>query len=476
MQKDLLEQFQPMFYPRGIAVVGASKDERKMGHAWVRGLIRAGFRGKVYAVNPNEDEVLGLKTYPDVKSTPGPVDLAIVCIPRRFALALLDDCAAKGVKAVHFFTGGFRETGRPEDRALEDEVVEKARQTGIRVIGPNCVGIYNPEARIPWGPSDLLGEPGNVGLVSQSGGHAGKVAEIGLVGGIRFSKVVSYGNGADLDGADFIEYLGVDPRTEVIGAYMEGSSDGRKLMNVISRVTRTKPVVVWKAGRTWSGAEAASSHTGSMVASADVWSAALRQSGAIEVAGIEELTDTLLLFQQVKRLAGNRLGVVCGLTDGGGGESVLSADACASHGVEVPRFLPETREKLAAIFGEVGSVLRNPLDVSQGYGDVDKLRRGMELVYAEPQVDILVVYENADILGRFLSQDVRDGMNALFIEFSRRHKKPVIAVLPPGSAEESRLNVKKSLLGAGMPVFDSMDRAACAIANVYRYSARGGKY
>lgn len=467
----ILAELRPIFYPRGIAIVGASRDPRKMSYCWVRGLLRSGFAGGVFPVNPKETEVLEQRCYPSVRDIPGPVDLAIVCVPRALAISVVEDCAAKGVKGVHFFTGGFRETGQPEDLALEERVVAAARENGIRVIGPNCIGIYNPEARIPWGPSDLVGEPGHTGLMSQSGGHAGKMAELGLNNGLRFSKVISYGNGADLGAVEFLQYLGSDPSTRAVGAYIEGARDGRSVMQALRDITPAKPVVVWKAGRTGAGAEAASSHTGSMMASAEMWSGALKQSGAIEVRSMEELADTLLLFQQLGSVRGRRIAVVCGLTDGGGGESVLSGDACASNGLDVPRFPASTREKLAGIFGEIGSVLRNPLDVSQGYGDTGKLRQGLEVVLSDDTFDVVAIYENVDILLRFLSREIMDEMNSIFMEFARGRRRAMVVVLPPGSAEDSRLQVQKTLLGAGLAVFPTVDRAARAIANVYHYTA-----
>ncbi|MBI2857292.1 MAG: CoA-binding protein, partial [Chloroflexi bacterium] len=225
MARDILAELKPVFYPRGVAIVGVSRHPRKFSHGWFKGFLAAGFPGGLYAVNRSGGEILGRRMYRSLIDIPGPVDLVIVCIPREAVMALMDDCIVKGVKVVQFFTGGFRETGREEDAALEEALLEKARGAGVRIIGPNCVGIYNPEAHIPQGPAGLIGVPGTVGFISQSGGHAGKLAEIGLSNGIAFSKMVSYGNAADLGAADFIEYLGADLCTDVIGGYVEGARD-----------------------------------------------------------------------------------------------------------------------------------------------------------------------------------------------------------------------------------------------------------
>ncbi|PIP05983.1 MAG: hypothetical protein COX52_09025 [Syntrophobacterales bacterium CG23_combo_of_CG06-09_8_20_14_all_48_27] len=472
MKASKLKEFEPIFYPCSIAVAGASADTGKMGTKWVNGLLAAGFKGEIYPVNPMGGEISGLKIYPNLKAIPKPVDLVIVCIPRQFVLNLLDDCAASGVKAVHFFTAGFRETGDPEWIRVEEEMAAKARQGNFRIIGPNCIGIYCPEQRMPYGPSSLLGAAGTVGFISQSGGHAGKLLEIGLGRGIHFSKVISMGNGSDLDSLDFLEYLAVDPKTAIIGAYLEGARDARHLFQAIKNVSPAKPIVVWKGGRTEPGAEAAASHTGALTASASLWSAALKQAGAIEVQGLEELADTMLLLQQLGRIRGNNVGIVCGLTDGGGGESVLAGDACAAFGLNVPPFSEKTKAHLTALLGQVGSILRNPLDISQGYGNTRIVEQAMELVSREPHLDLIIVYENVDILLRFLSAEITEIMNNIFIGFHRRQSKPIVVVLPRGSKEEERLEIEDKFSREGIPVYPTIERAARAIAHVTRYYSR----
>lgn len=478
MQSQLSEQrlreFERIFYPRTIAVVGASRNPFKMGSLWVRGLITAGFEGAVYPVNPNGGEILGLKIYPDLKSITGPVDLAVCCIPRTLVLHLLDECAAKGIGAIHFFTAGFRETGEPEWIAVEEDMARRAREEGFRIIGPNCMGVSCPEHRIPYGPSTELGRVGSAGFISQSGGHAGKMVEIATTRHIGLSKVISAGNCCDLGSADFLEYLSLDPKTSVIGLYLEGPRDSQRLLRVMSDASRHKPIVTWKGGRTLAGARAASSHTGALAASAAVWSAALKQAGVVEVQGLDELADTLLLFQRVGRLERGNLGIICGLTDGGGGEAVLTGDACAALGINVTPFTRSTSRQLLGLLGQVGSVLVNPLDVSQRSGDLQAFETAMELVAAEPQIDVMVVYENADLLVRFMTKQVADLVNAVIVRVARKQSKPVIVVSPPGSSDAERLDIEYQLSEAGIPVYPSMERAAKAIANVNRYYRRQG--
>jgi len=467
--EQLAKQFERIFYARSIAVVGASTDERKMGSRWVAGLILAGYKGAVYPVNPSGGEISGLKVYPRLTDIPGPVDLVISCIPRTHVLGLLDDCAAKQIGGISFFTAGFRETGEAEWIRVEEEMARRARSGGFRIIGPNCMGITCPEQCIPFGPSPLVNKAGSAAFVSQSGGHAGKLGTISLTRLIGLSKLASIGNCCDLGSADYLEYLAWDPKTSMVGMYLEGPRDSARLLQVMSMATRRKPVFVWKGGRTVAGARAATSHTGALAASAGVWSGALRQAGAVEVSGLDEMADTLLLYQSVGRLERANLGIICGLTDGGGGEAVLSGDACAAQGIEVTPFTERTRRELLGLLGQVGSVLVNPVDVSQRTGNLQAFDRTIGIVAAEPNVDLIAVYENMDILLGFIGRQTTESMNEIVAEARQRYGKPVIVVSPPGAFEKERVEVESKLSEAAISVFPSMDRAAKAIYNVRQH-------
>ena len=478
LNRQKLKELEPVFYPRSIAVVGASTDEEGIGSRWLKGLVSSGFKGELHAVNPRGGEVVGLRIYPNLRAVPGPVDLVIVCIPRASVLDLLDDCAAKGVKAVYFFTAGFAETGEPEWAEVEREMVRRARRWGFRIIGPNCFGVYCPEHGIPYGPFSVRTEVGSVGFVSQSSGHMGKMLEFGLTRGIGFSKAISLGNGSDLDSADFLEYLAGDPKTGIIGVYVEGPRDSRRLFEIIRIASEKKPIVVWKGGRSEAGARATACHTGALAASAAVWSGALKQAGAIEVQGMDELADTILLFEKVGQLRAGNVGVICGITDGGGGEAVLVSDAFAAVGIDVPALTEKTGRELVSLLGQVGSVLCNPVDLSQRYGDPQALGRAMELVAGEPDIDLIVVYETAGAILESFPGEIVNALNGTIMNFGKSQSKPVVVILPPGPAEMRRLDIERRLSRAGIPVFPSIERAAKAISNVngyYRTRARGPK-
>ncbi len=470
MFEEKLKEFEPIFYPKSVAIVGASATSIKAGSLWVWALSSAGFPGLIYPVGSSGGRIANLEIFPNLRLVPGEVDYVIVAIPRQSVLEILDDCVTKHAKAVQFFTAGFSEMDAQQGHKLEEQMLEKARQGNVRIIGPNCIGVYCPEHKIPF-LMGILGESGSVGFVSQSGGIATKLVTTGIARHINYSKGVSFGNGIDLDASDFLQYLAADSKTKVIGAYLEGTRDGARLFNTMKEVAKVKPLVVWKGGRTEAGAQAAMSHTGSLASSAAIWSAMLKQAGAIEVHSLEELTDTLLIFQQLNHWQGTSTAIIGGLADGGGGNSVSAGDACMENGLRVPPLSLETKQELSELLGEVGSILRNPVDVSQAqFRGLATLFQAIDLVARDTVIDIVLIQEDMDILLPIYSQKGLEEINEFFIELGSRQNKPIIVILPPGSAEPERLQIEQKLLAASIPVFCSMERAAKAIYKLNQYS------
>jgi acyl-CoA synthetase (NDP forming) len=468
--EEKIKEFEPIFYPESIAVIGASATSIKAGSVWVWSLKSAGFPGSIYPVGSKSGRIADLEIFTNLRLIPGEVDYVIVATPRQSVLKLLDDCAAKNVKAVQFFTAGFSEMDARQGHNLEEQMLQKARQGNIRIIGPNCIGVYCPEHKIPF-PMGTLGETGSVGFLSQSGGIAAKLVTIGLARHINYSKGVSFGNGIDLGASDFLQYLAADPKTKTIGAYLEGTRDGARLFNTMKEVARVKPLVIWKGGRTEAGAQAATSHTGSLASSAAIWSAMLRQAGAIEVHSLEELTDTLLIFQQLRHWKGSYAAIIGGLADGGGGNSVAAGDACMENGLKVPSLSLGTKQKLGELLGEVGSILCNPVDVSQAqFRGLETLFQSIDLIARDTNIDIILIQEDIDILLPIYAWKGLEEINDFFIELVSRQNKPIIVVLPHGSAESERMQIEQKLLAASVPVFCSMERAAKAIYSINQYS------
>jgi acyl-CoA synthetase (NDP forming) len=469
LNKDKLKQFEAIFNPQSIAIVGASSG-RKIGGLAVRYLKFAGYKGKIFPVNPKEREILGLKAYPSVREIPDPVDYVIVMVPAATVLGVIDDCAAKGVKVVQLFTAGFSETGEEEPTRLERGMVARARRAGIRLIGPNCVGISVPAKLIPVETTGVIGQPGDIAILAQSGGHTETLADVGLSRGICFSKLISFGNACDLNAIDFLEYLKEDPETRIIALYLEGITNGRQLFELLAEISPIKPVVVLKGGRTEAGKEMATSHTGSLAGSAAVWTAAIKQAGAIEVSTLEEMADTLMALQYLPPITGNRIAIVSQLGGGAGGAGVLAADVCTSLGLELPPFTGEIRDRLKSIVNAPGSILRNPLDLSLVGRQPALLQKVLEILAELPDINLIMLNQRPTFLLALVSKAELQAINDVLVDYQRSNKKPLVVISPPGGIyEKERVEVERRLSQAGIPVYPSFERAARALANIIRY-------
>ena len=469
MNKDKLKQFEAIFNPQSIAIVGASSG-RKIGGLAVRYLKLAGYKGKIFPVNPKEREILGLKAYPSVREIPDPVDYVIVMVPATAVLGVVDDCAARGVEVVQLFTAGFSETGEEEPTRLERGMVARARRAGIRLIGPNCVGISVPAKLIPVETTGVIGQPGDIAILAQSGGHTETLADVGLSRGICFSKLISFGNACDLNAIDFLEYLKEDPETRIIALYLEGITNGRQLFELLAEISPIKPVVVLKGGRTEAGKEMAMSHTGSLAGSAAVWTAAIKQAGAIEVSTLEEMADTLMALQYLPPITGNRIAIVSQLGGGAGGAGVLAADVCTSLGLELPPFTGEIKDRLKSIVNAPGSILRNPLDLSLVGRQPALLQKVLEILAELPDINLIMLNQRPTFLLALVSKAELQAINDVLVDYQRSNKKPLVVISPPGGIyEKERVEVERRLSQAGIPVYPSFERAARALANIIRY-------
>ena len=378
-----------IFHPRSVAVVGVSPPQwgpAGVGTGFLMALQDLAFEGPIYPVNPHHQEILGLKCYPSLLDIPGPVDHVVFSVPTRAVPQVIEECVAKAVKSIHFFTSGFSETGEAEAAELERRVVARARGAGIRLIGPNCMGLYCPSGKIAFMPNSPV-EPGPVGFLSQSGGNAGDVIFAAAPRGIRFSKIVSYGNAADINECELLEYLAEDPETEIVIAYIEGVRDGRRFFRALRRASKRKPVVVLKGGRTDAGGRAVFSHTASLAGSARVFDAVLRQAGAVRVDSLDELVDMAVAFRFVGPPDGRGMGVV----GPGGGFSVFAADEVNEAGLDLPDLSPAVQEELRRFTPVAGTSVRNPVDTNI-IMEPHKLTDTLRIVASDPGVDSVLFH------------------------------------------------------------------------------------
>ena len=458
-----------LFSPRGVAVVGASPVERRsFATHVVQSLKEAGFRA-IYPVNPKHTEVLGLPCFPSVRAIPRVVDHVIVSVPAESALALLEDCAAKGVKSVHFFTAGFSESGEAERAELERAMLARARAGRFRIIGPNCVGLFVPRSRLATTTGVPL-EPGPIAFISQSGGHAHDLPYHGGPRGLRFSKVVSYGNALDVDECELLEYLTRDPETEIIAAYVEGVRDGRRFLGVLREAAARKPVVVYKGGTTDAGKRAAHGHTASLTSSVAVFDGLCRQANAIPVGDVETLVDVLVGLRFASPLPSGTGVAVVGL---GGGPSVLASDEMEKVGLRLPPLPQEVQAELRRFLPLAGAIFSNPVDATTLLFP-DAISTTMRVLGKVPEIDMLVYhlgFHPVSWWGAGLASSpafLRATIDALTEARQTTGKPVLLALRPPPSPEGTKgfFEAQDAFVGAGFPVFHSLRQAGAAMARV----------
>ncbi len=357
---EVVEKFRPLFSPRSIAFVGASNTVTKWGFLILFNLIDGGYKGKVYPINPREQEVMGLRAYPTIGDVPEPIDLAIVVVPPAQVLPVIRQCIEKRIPAGVVITAGFGELGEKE-REMELEMVRLARSGGMILAGPNCAGVLNSHLSLYALMPPFFPKAGEISMCSQSGNVGASMLRFSLHREMGFSKFISTGNEADLHTEDYLEYFAEDPQTRVVLSYMEGPHDGRRLFEAARAVAKKKPIVMIKSGRTLAGEKAARSHTGSLAGSDAVFDVMCKQAGITRVEDIEQMFDTgrAMLRQPLPR--GNRVAIVAA----GGGWGVLAADACSRVGLDVVKLRPETLEALDEILPAWWS-RNNPIDLVAG--------------------------------------------------------------------------------------------------------------
>lgn len=452
--QQLLERIDEIMHPRSVAIVGVPRG-LKTGKLFFMALLDQGFSGEIYPVSTQADEIDGYKAYPSVAAIPGEVDLAIILVPQHLTLAAVRECAAKKVKGAVLFTAGYKEMGTDEGRALEEELVQVARDSGMRIIGPNCMGIYAPRSGLSFFP-ELTREPGPVGIVSHSGSLANILCRIAPQRGIRFSKAISLGNECDLTSADFLLYLGGDKETGLIGAYIEGIKDGPRFFKALRAASLEKPVILWKVGLTSAGAQAAASHTGALAGARNIWEGVVRQTGAVPVAGFEAWFDSLMGFAMLSEKLGDRIAIV----SGPGGLAVSAAEACEENGLRLAQLSPKTRDALAEVVPPTGTSLRNPIDVGLTASlDIGIYIQSIKAVVADPAVDAVL------IIGAGLSPEANRLYTDAVVETRRQSGKAILMVNIPGF-DPSYI---PQFCDAGIPYFESSERALRTYASVLRY-------
>ena len=446
----ILESF---FKPKSIAVVGASKDSRKIGHAALKNILISDYVCKVYPINLKEDKILGMKCYKKVSLVPGPIDLVLISVPAIYVPDVLRDCAKKQVRNVIIISSGFSEVGK---KNLEKELIDIIKKSKMRVLGPNVMGYKN--ATIGLDASFVYGTPikGKVALISQSGALGIGMIYLANNEYMGVSKIIGVGNKIDIDDDDLIDYFAKDPDTKVIGLYVEAVKDGRAFMNSIKACD--KPVLVVKAGRTQAGARAASSHTGSMAGSDKIYSSAIKQAGGIRCRDIIELFDMAKALVGQPPMIGNRIGIITN----GGGLGILLSDACEANGLVIPKLSKKTHKKIDKILPDLIKP-NNPVDLSADAGFF-RYESATSALLEDPNIDGVIV---ASVHGGYARPEEFTGAIMKMIRERKLHeeyKKPIIATWVGGREYQ---DLVLDLKAAGVPVYPSSWRTARTMMGLY---------
>jgi acyl-CoA synthetase (NDP forming) len=457
---DLKQQLKPFFEPETVAIVGATK-----GIAFGAGLplclSENGHRDKLRLVNPREKEIIGLPVFPDVEAIPGKVDLAIVVVPAPICLQVFQACARKGIKSIILEAAGFSETG-PEGKKREEELKEFARSAGMRVIGPNCIGVVNTANKFisTQVPQESL-TPGPVSVVAQSGVFGNIILDWGPENGVRFAKVITIGNRMDVGELDLIEYLADDPATKVIVLYLEGVQNGRAFLSLAARVTRKKPILILKSGRSEVGRKAVLSHTGSLSGDDAVFDAAFRQCGVVRSDDFYGLFDLARAFSVATLPKGKRTGIITST----GSIGVQTSDACVSQGLSIPDISERSRNEMKKVAPAWMSI-RNPLDVGPSglFGD------GMNVILTDPDLDGII---GIPVLPSFVAKEfVRQGVapTSLLGNLQKELLEPggkTLLLAPIGN--RAWIEILREAFGDQVPIISSPENAARVMAALARY-------
>ncbi len=443
----------PFFSPQGVALIGASSNPDKISYCVLRNLTQYGYQGHVYPVNPHYQEIAGLPCYPDMANVPDPVDLAVVVLPAKLTPPVLQACGKRGVKAAIVISGGFKEVG-PEGAIIEEECVAIARRYGMRLIGPNCLGTMDLHTGLNTTFLETVPEQGSIGFLSQSGGVCGGVIDYITGKHIGFSRFISLGNEADITETDIIEYLGQDPNTRVIAVYIEAITNGPRFMAVARQVSRQKPIVLLKAGRTEAGGKAVSSHTGALAGSNVAYEAAFHQCGVIEACSISELFDISLVLAYQPLPSGNRVFV---LTNSGG-PAALAADSLSIQGMRLTELAPRTKATLQHGLDPVIQIA-NPTDMLGGAGP-GEYEFALPVVLSDPAVDAVLV-----ILVPHLLLNPTEAASKI-CQVAKQVTKPIVTCFV---GDHSIGQARQILHEHHLPMYAFPETASRALSAMYHY-------
>ena len=451
-----MKQLDYFFSPKTVAVIGASHKPGKIGYVVFTNFLGNISERKVYPVNIDTTPIIGQKVYKSVKQIPDDIDLAVIVIPAQFVPESLKECVEKGVKTVIIISGGFSETGE-EGKKLEIKLKHTIEGTNIRVMGPNCLGVYDPYTKVDtlFLPRDRLKrpQPGNIGYISQSGSVGSTILDWLAHEHIGISKFISYENGMDVNESDLIEYLIDDKRTKVITIFLEGVIDGKKFIEVSKKTSKKKPIIILKGGKSTLGAKAVASHTGALAGSTKIYSSVFKQTGLIEVNNWNELFDSAQAFSTQPIPKSDRIAII---TDGGG-FGVLATDECEKNGLQLPEPSEKLKNKLRKYVPSFGS-LRNPIDIT-GNATTEIYKNVMEECLKSDEYDGIIVITLFHV--PTITPDIIDAINDM-----KKFNKPILCC---SVGSDFTIKLSNELEKRGIPVYETPKRVTKSMAALVNY-------
>jgi acyl-CoA synthetase (NDP forming) len=459
-----------MFNPRAVVIVGVSKGRDWGGTHYLETFREYNYAGPVYPVNPKYEgeEIHGYKVYGSISSLPDdpPIDLGIVAVPAKVTPQIVEELGQKGVLFAHIFSSGYSELGE-EGKQLEQQLLEKAKKNHIRILGPNCMGIYNPKSRIGF-THRLPLKSGSVAFVSQSGGNAHRHAFTGVMMGYFFSKIISLGNQIDIDLVDFLNYFRSDPDTKVITMYVENiKRGGNEFVKLLKETTKEKPVIIWKGGKLEAGHSAVRSHTGGLAGNIKLWKSMARQTGVILVNNFKELADmiqTCLLFKIPDNLG-------TAIITGGGGPAVELTDECEAYGLKVPKISEKAQREISEFIPEVNSNLSNPLEFGANGGHQNMIKV-MKILDKEPHISSIITTISPEWYS-FAKLSIDEVVKSFANTISPDSNKNLITIYNSSRARKESIKVIDEFFQKtrenGIMIYDSPMAAAKSTYSLWSY-------
>jgi acyl-CoA synthetase (NDP forming) len=459
-----------LFYPKSVAVIGASGNLGGGKVPYFQLLLMNQFPGALYPVNPKHKKIDGVKAYASIDELPEGIDLAIVAAPVQQSVDIIKAAVRRKIKFVHFFTSGFGETG---NRPLEEELILEARKGEVRIVGPNCVGVYCTESKLSFGSLIQEKGPGAVAFLGQSGGITANFVSTAVTRKILLNKVVSYGNQIDLRVEDYLDYFAEDKNIRLIACYIEDIKDNGEFLKALGRTTAKKPVIILKGGRTETGARAAASHTGAMASDYTIWASAVRQYGGVLVDDFDQMMNLVMLSAGRKALGGKRVGFL----GAGGGVSVIFTDLALQAGLSLPELKEKTQRLISKKIKGVNTSTVNPVDLGAFGFDLKVMSHTMKALDEDDGIDVIIPYFSVEYIMRSeIFLNVKNNEQTFF-DMAEEIKKPIIPILSCFTednldVERSRISTFSALRKAGFPVYPKIQDAVYSIGIYWEWVAK----